>query len=60
MSERKTYLGDGAYVDYDGHNIVLTTEDGIDVTNTIYLEPSVYEHLTGWVERLKGELQNDS
>ena len=35
----KVYLGDGAYVDFDGYALVLTTEDGISVTNTVVLEP---------------------
>lgn len=49
----KTYLGDGAYVDFDGYALVLTTENGIAVTNRIVLEPEVYNALTYYVERLK-------
>lgn len=37
----KTYLGDGAYCQYDGYHFVLTTEDGMCVRNTVYLEPEV-------------------
>lgn len=37
----KVYLGDGVYAAFDGCHIVLTTENGVRVTNTIYLEPSV-------------------
>ena len=49
----KEYLGDGVYADFDGRCIVLTTEteDGRSVTNTIYLEGTVYEALkafAGW------------
>lgn len=51
---RKEYIGDGVYVDYDGFSIVLTTENGVEVTNTIVLEPSVYGALVEWVERLRG------
>jgi ribosomal protein S27AE len=50
----KTYLGDGAYVDFDGYALVLTTENGISETNRIVLEPEVYEALLGYVARLKG------
>lgn len=32
-------------------HIVLTTEDGVHVTNTVYLEPEVYEGLQRWVKR---------
>jgi hypothetical protein len=46
---KKVYLGDGAYVDCDGYAIVLTTENGIAVTNTIVLEPDVYRALVRYV-----------
>jgi hypothetical protein len=49
----KQYLGDGAYVEFDGHRIVLTTEDGVSVTNRIVLEPLVIEALNLYVEKLK-------
>ena len=48
----KEYLGDGAYVDFDGYALVLTTENGIHVTNRIVLEPEVYSALVRYVERL--------
>lgn len=49
----KTYLGDGVYADFDGYGIVLTTENGISVTNTIVLEPEVYFALERYVALLK-------
>ena len=49
----KVYLGDGAYVDFDGFALILTTENGIQETNRIVLEPDVYNALTQYVERLK-------
>lgn len=46
----KRYIGDGVYVDYDGNlGLVLTTEDGVNVTNRIVLEPMVYEALDAYV-----------
>ncbi len=48
----KQYLGDGVYVDWDDRGLVLTTEDGIDVTNAIILEPEVFTALVAYVERL--------
>lgn len=51
--DMKAYLGDGVYVDHDGYMLVLTTEDGIDVTNKIYLEPEVYEALLKYVHHLR-------
>ena len=35
----KKYLGDGCYVDVDGQDVILTTENGIRVTNRIVLDP---------------------
>ena len=52
---RKQYIGDGVYVDFDGHALVLTTENGIAVTNRIVLEPEVYELLKRYVSRLRAE-----
>lgn len=57
MSQHKQYLGDGAYFDFDGYAIVLTTEDGVNTTNRIVLEPQVYQALTQAVARLKEEPQ---
>jgi len=47
----KRYLGDGVYVDIQNDMLKLTTEDGLHVLNTIYLEPQVYEALVRYAER---------
>lgn len=49
----KQYIGDGVYIDYNGYDIVLTTEDGITATNTIVLEPEVIYHLSQYLEQVK-------
>jgi hypothetical protein len=49
-----TYLGDGVYAAFDGYNITLTTENGLEVTNTIVLEPDVLSALYEFIARLKG------
>lgn len=49
----KRYLGDGAYVDFDGYALILTAEDGIRATDTIVLEPEAYLALLKYVEDLK-------
>lgn len=36
----KVYLGDGVYASNDDYAIILTTEDGINVTNRIVLGPT--------------------
>jgi hypothetical protein len=51
----KRYLGDGAYVAFDGYSLILTAEDGIRATNTIVLEPSVYAELVRFVADLKSD-----
>lgn len=45
----KQYLGDGVYVDVNALGLVLTTEDGLKTTNTIVLEPEVFEALRRYV-----------
>jgi hypothetical protein len=56
----KEYLGDGVYVNYNGWAIVLTAEDGIRVTNEIFLEGSVFQALADYVKRLKTSPELDS
>ena len=46
----KVFIGDGVYVVLDRGMICLTTENGYDTTNTIYLEPEVWRALKLWVE----------
>jgi hypothetical protein len=48
----KKYLGDGAYVEYNGYNFVLTTSNGIQDTNTIYLEPEHLDMLMDYAKRV--------
>jgi hypothetical protein len=48
----KAYLGDGVYVANDEYgDVVLTTENGIEATNTIVLEPEVCLQLIHWIKR---------
>lgn len=49
--ETKEYLGDGVYVKHDGHNIILTTENGISTDNTIYLDLDVIHSLITYIEK---------
>jgi len=47
----KGYIGDGVYVEMDQYgDLVLTTEDGISVTNRIILEPGVWRALVMYAE----------
>lgn len=51
----KAYIGDGVYVNFDGYGLVLTTENGISVTNTIVLEPEVWVALKEYVNKIERE-----
>jgi hypothetical protein len=44
------YLGDSVYVELEDGMLKLTTNNGHGATNTIFLEPEVYEALTLYVE----------
>jgi putative N-acetylmannosamine-6-phosphate epimerase len=51
----KTYLGDGAYAEHDGVDLVLTTENGYATTNRIVLEPEVWRELVRFVARVEAQ-----
>lgn len=51
--ETKTYLGDGVFAAFDGFHVVLTTENGIAVTNKIYLDPDVCIGLLKFFQTIK-------
>lgn len=53
----REYLGDGVYIQHDGWNLILTTENGIEVTNTIYLEPRVFDAFEQYVLLRRAEAQ---
>ena len=46
----KQYIGDGVYVEYDNYGVILTTEDGIEATNIIYLEAVVLNNLNEYLK----------
>jgi hypothetical protein len=54
---RKRYLGDGVYADVNELGLVLTTENGIETTNEIVLEPEVLAELFRYVR--EQEVKND-
>jgi hypothetical protein len=49
----KSYLGDALYADFDGHDVILTTENGVHISNTIYLEPEVVAALLEYLKELE-------
>lgn len=58
----KRYLGDGVYVAPWAKcgGIILTTEDGIRTTNTIYLEDRVVQMLTEYLIEMEEERKADA
>ena len=51
----KVYLGDSVYVAFEHPFVVLTTEDGVSVTNRILLEPEVTVALVDWLKQTFGK-----
>lgn len=59
--EPKVYLGDGVYCRRDGSDFILTTENGIEETNTIFLEPEVlvaFLHYLSKIINIEGLLRD--
>jgi hypothetical protein len=55
----KHYLGDGVYADFDGYHVVLTTENGIEITNRICLDDYVQANLVEYRKRLFHQLEEE-
>lgn len=53
--DSKEYLGDGVYVIKHQFGITLQTENGIEATNIIVMEPEVIEAFQTWLDRVFGE-----
>ena len=49
----KVYLGDGVYAIYDGYELKLTAENGITVSNTIFLNPDIFRNLVYYMHHGK-------
>lgn len=60
MPETKIYLGDAVYAEHDGFAVILTTENGIEATNTIVLEPEVWAALLAWHQRISRKGGDDA
>jgi hypothetical protein len=56
------YLGDSVYAEFDGYNVILTTNNGYpdDPRNRIALEPVVLRRLKKYVEGLKENHESQS
>ena len=47
------YLGDGVYVQEIFGMVALSTENGLEVTNQIFLEPQVLIAFEEWLKTLR-------
>jgi len=50
VGPEKRHIGDGAFVEFDGYHIVLTTSDGIRDTNRVCLDPGVVAMFDLWMK----------
>jgi len=50
---KKIYIGDSVYAAFDGSGITLTTENGMGATNSIYIEPNVFQNLVNFADDIK-------
>ncbi len=54
MDENKIYIGDSVYAEVvDGFNLILSTQEGVIVSNKIVLEPRVLQALLDYIKRQK-------
>lgn len=50
----KRYLGDGVYVEFDGHGLILTVDHGTGIPDElIYIDPTTWSMLNDYVSTLK-------
>lgn len=52
MSNKKEYIGDSVYADFNGFEVILTTENGLGPSNTIIMEPVVLKHFLQYIQRV--------
>lgn len=51
-NEKKIYLGDGAYAEFDGQGINVTAENGREVLDTVYLDPLAFKTLLEFAKEM--------
>lgn len=55
---RKAYIGDGVYAEFDGYYIWLYTSNGVDESTRIALEPEVLSNLNNFATQLREAARN--
>ena len=56
--ENKEYLGDGVYAAFDGYQVWVTVEDGINTTERIALDIATFEALKEYAKKCYNEAAN--
>lgn len=51
MGMSRCYLGDSVYVEYDGYDVIICTNNGRGDENTIYLNPDVIKRLLEYLQK---------
>jgi len=54
------HLGDGAYVEFDGYNIILKANHHEYPTDKVCLEPQVLENFLNFIKRVRNEINNST
>jgi hypothetical protein len=49
----KDYMGDGVYIKDVGFGVELTTENGISVQNTVFIEPLTWKSMVRYMARVE-------
>ena len=54
MADKQTvYLGDGAYAEYDGWGFTIFASNGLERTDSVYLEPEVLASFQKFIDAMK-------
>jgi len=60
MDFEKRYLGDSVYAEIENGMVKLTTNNGFEDRDTIYLELPVYNELSRYVDYIKGIVREEA
>lgn len=60
LDESATYLGDGLYAVFSGHDVELYTWNGVTKTNRVFLDGVVLAAFLAYVEQLKKQAADAS
>ena len=52
-AKNKSYLGDSVYISDEGFQFRLTTEDGVRISNEIFLDDQVLLSFIKYIERMR-------